>query len=179
MKLQNKRTESDFFAGLGRQIEHEHAEERDENGRQDQVDGVEECLAPDDDVERDVRFGWYFLVDVEERRDVDDVPGTALPVIRQIDEILVVVEGEGYLVAIERPRAEFHDAGLLIEREVRDVDRAGALVDGRWDPEHLAVRVDQDVGFVAHLVVTVGAGEGKDVVNYLLFIIFFSGRMCV
>lgn len=63
------------------------------------------------------------------------------------------------MVAVECPGTEFHDAGLLVEREVRDVDGAGTLVDRRWDPEDVAVRIDEHVALVSHLVVAVRAGK--------------------
>ena len=34
------------------------------------------------------------------------------------------------------------------------------LIDGRRDPEHLAIRVDENVGLVSHLVVTVSTETG-------------------
>ena len=43
------------------------------------------------------------------------------------------------LVAVERPRPELHVALLLVEREVSNVDRTGTFVDGRWNPQHVAV----------------------------------------
>lgn len=67
------------------------------------------------------------------------------------------------MVAVERPGAEFHDAGLLVEREVRDVDGAGTLVDGRWHPEDVAVRIDEHVALVSHLVVPVRVVKQHDV----------------
>lgn len=63
------------------------------------------------------------------------------------------------MVAVERPGAEFHDAGLLVEGEVSDVDGAGTLVDGRWHPEDVAVRIDEHVALVSHLVVPVRAAS--------------------
>ncbi len=56
-----------------------------------------------------------------------DVPRARLPVVRQVYVVLVVVEREGDLVTSESPRAELHDARLLVEREVGHVYRAGAL----------------------------------------------------
>lgn len=53
-----------------------------------------------------------------------NIPGARLPVIGEVDEILIVIEGEGHLVSVEGPRTEFHETRLLIEGEVRDVDGA-------------------------------------------------------
>ena len=73
---------------------------------------------------------WYF----------DDVPSARFPVIGQVDMLLVQMEAQRHLVAVESPRSEFKQAGLLVEREVCDVDGARALFDmyptfsskGRW-----------------------------------------------
>lgn len=106
----------------------------------------------------DVRFrGKITGVRVEIRRHTDNVPCAALPIIRQIDEVLVVVECERDLIAVEGPRTKLHNARLLIEGEVCDVDRARALID-RWrHPEHFTIRVYQHITFVSNLVVAVGA----------------------
>ena len=64
-----------------------------------------------------IEVGWYF----------DNVPGPGLPVVGQIDVVLVVEEGQGHLVPGEGPRAELHDAGLLVEREVGHVNRTRGL----------------------------------------------------
>lgn len=119
------------------------------------------------------------FVHVEVGGHLDDVPGTGFPVIGKIHKVLVIVEGKGHLIAVEGPRAELHDACLLVEREVGDVDRAGTLfglgyiytyiicykfliflklhlVDGRRNPQHFTVRINKHVRFVAHLVITVG-----------------------
>ena len=56
-----------FLSGFGREVEDEDAEEGDEHCGQDQVDGVEEGLSADGDVEGDVclrRLG--VVVDVQE-----------------------------------------------------------------------------------------------------------------
>lgn len=135
--------------------------------------------APADNyVESDIRLrGKITLVSVKIRRYADDVPRAALPVVGQIDEVLVVVKREWDLIAVEGPRAEFHDAGLLIEGEVRHVDRARALID-RWrHPEHFAVRVNQHVAFVANLVIAIGAANDdisvriEDKINIVLQLI--------
>ena len=66
-------------------------------------------------------------MNVEVRGDLYDVPGAGLPVVGEVHVVLVVEEGEGDLVPRERPRAELHDAGLLVEREVGHVYRTGRL----------------------------------------------------
>lgn len=121
--------------------------------------------APADNyVESDIRLrGKITLVSVKVCRNTDDVPCAALPVVGQIDKVLVVIQREGDLVAVKGPRTEFHNAGLLVEGEVCHVDRARALID-RWrHPEHLAIRVYQYVALVADLVIAVSAA--KDISN--------------
>ena len=44
-----------------------------------------------------------------------------------------------YLKAVVSPRAEFHDASLIIEREVSHVDGAGAAKFSGWWPKDVAV----------------------------------------
>ena len=66
-------------------------------------------------------------MNVEVGRDLYDIPGAGLPVVRQVDVVLVVEEGQGHLVPGEGPGPELHDAGLLVEREVRHVYRARRL----------------------------------------------------
>lgn len=116
------------------------------------------CIPADNYVESNVGLrGKITHIGVEIRRHADNIPRAALPIIRQIDKVLVVVEREGDLITIEGPWTELHDACLLVEREVRDVDRARALID-RWrHPEDLAVRVYQHVTLVTDLVIAIGA----------------------
>ena len=55
-----------LFSGLGRQVEDQNAKERNEHRWQNQVHGVEEGLAPNSYVKRDVRQGSLgFIVDIE------------------------------------------------------------------------------------------------------------------
>ena len=58
---------------------------------------------------------------------LDDVPGAGLPVVGEVHVVLVVEEAEADLVPGEGPGAELHDAGLLVEGEVRHVNCAGGL----------------------------------------------------
>ena len=60
-----------------------------------------------------------------------------------------------HLFAIIGPRAELHDASLLIKREVLDIDLARGLVDGRWFPFDLAVGKEGRLGGQSHLKVAV------------------------
>ena len=67
------------------------------------------------------------VVDIEIGWNLYDVPGARLPVVREVHVVLVVEETEADLVAGEGPGAELHDAGLLVEGEVRHVNCAGGL----------------------------------------------------
>lgn len=74
-----------------------------------------------------------------------NIPGARFPVIGQINKVLIVVERQRDLIAIKRPGAELHDARLLIERKIGDINCAGALINGRRHPEHLARGIDEHV----------------------------------
>ncbi len=65
------------------------------------------------------------------------------------------------LETVVRPAAKLHDARLLIEGEVLDVDDAGGLVDGGRLPLHQAVVPQCRLGRQSHLKVAVGAGKEK------------------
>lgn len=67
-----------------------------------------------------------------------------------------------YLSTVVRPRAEFHDARLLIERKVFHVDLAGRFVNGRWFPEYLAGILQRGFCHQRHLVIPVRAAETED-----------------
>jgi hypothetical protein len=68
-----------------------------------------------------------------------------------------VVIGVSNLKAVVRPGAELHDAGLLFEGEVLDVDLAGRLVDGGRPPLHAARVVQRRLRRQRHLEVAVRA----------------------
>ena len=92
-----------LFSGVRREVEDEHAEERDQHGGQDQVHRVEEGLPPDRDVERDVRLrGHGLVVHVQVGGHLDDVPRAGLPVVAQVHVVLVVVQRQRDLVAARR-----------------------------------------------------------------------------
>ncbi len=66
-----------LFPAVGRQVEHEHGEERDSHAWNDEVDGVEQRLPPHGDVERDVQVGLVaasVVLHVADRRHLQDVP---------------------------------------------------------------------------------------------------------
>ena len=152
----------DRLTRFGRQIEDQNAEEGDEQGGQDEVDGVEERFAADGNVESDVRFGrsrrLAVVVHVEGGRGLDNVPRATLPVVGQVD-VPGPPETKAHLVPVERPTAELHHTLLLVKRKVSHVDGARRLVDGRRDPLNAAVREDEDVALVANFVVAIGTGK--------------------
>jgi len=96
---QNADAQRHFLSRLGGKVEDEDAEERNEDGGKDQVDRVEESLAPDGDVERDVHLSGCTGVNVLVARDLDDVPRTRLPVIGQVHVFLVQMEVQWHLPA--------------------------------------------------------------------------------
>ena len=67
------------------------------------------------------------IVNVQVGGHLDNVPGARLPVVGEVHVVLVVEETEADLVPGEGPGAELHDAGLLVEGEVRHVNCAGGL----------------------------------------------------
>ena len=90
--------------------------------------------------------------------DVDEVPSTALLVVRQIDHVVEAIPRIRGQVPVELnlvrevgPRGETHDARLFVEGEVGDVDVAGALVDRTRDPHDEPVVEDQHVCLEGHL----------------------------
>ena len=52
-------SQCDLLSSLCGQVEDEHAEEGNEHRGKDQIDRVEQGLAPDGDVERDVRLSGF------------------------------------------------------------------------------------------------------------------------
>lgn len=67
------------------------------------------------------------------------------------------MEGEtAYLEAVVSPRAELHDARLLVERKVFYVDLARGLVYGRWLPFDPPRVIQRRLRCQRHLEITVG-----------------------
>lgn len=73
-------------------------------------------------------------------------------------------------VTIVGPGAELHEAGLLVEWEVLNVDLAEGLVDGWWLPQHLARVVQDGLRHDGHLIITVGTGTNKNIYNQYQYI---------
>ncbi|GFV88407.1 hypothetical protein TNCV_1242201 [Trichonephila clavipes] len=106
------------------------------------------------------------VIDVEKSWHLYYIPCATLPIVGEVDPIVVVVKFERDLVAVKCPRTELHHALLLIEGEVRDVDAARALVDGRWDPHHPSIGINEDVRLVTYLIVAISAATRKDFVKF-------------
>lgn len=76
--------------------------------------------------------------------------------------IIIIIKSN--LKTVVRPRAQFQDASLVIEREICDVDRTCAAQFGRRRPEHVAVVRDHRLGIHVSsrvIVGTGGMGEGE------------------
>ena len=90
---ENADAQRHFLSGFGWQVEDQHAEEWDQDGGQDQVDRVEQSLAPDRYEKSDVRLGGlWFVVDVEISWHLDDVPRSRFPIVWEIYIIFLVVQ---------------------------------------------------------------------------------------
>ncbi len=180
---QNRYAQGELLAAVAGQVEDEHGEEGDVDAGDDQVDGVEERLAPDGDVEVDVEVAVgaaVVVLDVLLGGDLEDVPLDRLVVVGHVDagldgvqrpgaEVVGVALGDGVVhvdvlqvdkLAAEGPRAEFHVALLDVEGVVLDVDGAVGLVDHGRFPDDAAVVVDGHFGLGGDLVVAVGAWKG-------------------
>ena len=160
---QDRYTHRHLLTGVGGKVKHRHAEEGDENARDDQIDRVEQRLATN--LQRERHLLLDMSVDAIRRvlqlaGTVDDVPRTAVDIVAQVDPFLLLVERQADLVAVKRPRAELHLALLLVEGEVFDVDTTRALVDGGRDPQHVAVVADNHRRLVGHLVAAVSTATG-------------------
>ena len=85
-RQQDGQRHGDLLAGGGRQIERDHAENRYQHGRHDQIDGVEQRLAAQIHVVVRFRRVARLLVALvhDLRRYVEDVPRTALFVVGQV-----------------------------------------------------------------------------------------------
>jgi hypothetical protein len=72
-----------------------------------------------------------------------------------------------YQVSVIGPGAEFHEAGLLVEGKVLDVNLAEGLVNGRRLPRDLARVVEDGLGHYGHLVVAVGAAKTTHIISFM------------
>lgn len=62
-----------------------------------------------------------------------------------------------YHVSIVGPRAELHEAGLLVEGEILDINFAKGLVNRRRLPHHFARVMKDRFSHDGHFVVAIGA----------------------
>ena len=86
-RQQHRYAHGHLLAGVGRQVEHADAEERDKDARNDEVDGVEERFASDADAvvdNGDVMFAVRVLDLLNAPGTRNDVPRTARNVVAQI-----------------------------------------------------------------------------------------------
>lgn len=66
---------------------------------------------------------------------------------------------QSYLEPIVRPATELEHAGLLVKREILDVDLTGGLVNGRRLPLDQTLVVDRRLGGQRHFEVAVRAAS--------------------
>lgn len=59
------------------------------------------------------------------------------------------------------PGAKLEGAVLLVKREITDFDFAGRLVDSWWEPGHLAVVGDHDIGVERDFICPISTEEEK------------------
>ena len=148
---QHRDAQCDLLPAVGGQVENQHGQAGDEQAGDDEVDGVEQGQAPDDEVVGDVGVDLSAAVvflGVVGARGVDDGPLAALPVVLQVHRLLHLHQVDLGLVV--RPGAKLHLAVLLVEGEEGDVDAAGALVDGGRHPVHRARGEEVGLGHVGH-----------------------------
>lgn len=67
------------------------------------------------------------------------------------------------LEAIVGPRSEFHDARLLVEWEILDVDLAGGLINCRRLPFHPSGVVESGFGGQCHLEIPISTVTKKQI----------------
>jgi len=159
-----------LLAGNGRHIEDEKSDRTDGDARHDEVHGVEQRLASDRDVERDVGVrlrAARIVVGRLLRPDREQVPLVARLVVVQVDsvfhnlDVFFVVQqalvSYSDRVLVVRPRADLDRTRLLVEREELDVDRTQALVDRRRLPDYESVEMDRHLRFRLHRKVAVSA----------------------
>lgn len=61
-----------------------------------------------------------------------------------------------HLISVISPGAELHEASLLIEGKVPDINLAAGLEDGRRGPDHFASVVENGFGHRGNHILTIG-----------------------
>lgn len=159
---QHRDTKGDLLATVGGQIKDQNSETRDQQTRDDEVDGVKQGEPSDDE---EVGNIWVDLVAtvvflcIVRSHGVDDGPFATFPVIVQVHCVFYSLQVNFGLVV--RPGAKLHLAVLLIKWEEGDIDAAGALVDGRGDPANFAVVEEVSFGHVGDSELTVSTGTAE------------------
>lgn len=164
---QHRDAQGDLLAAVGGQVKHQDGEARDEQTRDDEVDGVEQGKPSDDEEVGDV---WVDLVAaviflcVVRPHGVDNGPFAALPVVVEVHGVFNFLQVNLGLVI--GPRAKFHFTILLVEGEEGDVDAARALVNGRRDPANFTRVEEVSFGHVSHGKLTVSTGKEEVNIQY-------------
>ena len=117
--------ECDLLTAVGGQVEDQHGQAGDEQAGYDEVDGVEEREAADDEVEGDVGVDLsaaVVLLGVVPANGVYDGPLATLPVVLEVNVVFHVLQVDLGLVI--SPGAKLHLAVLLVEGKVGDVNAA-------------------------------------------------------
>ena len=159
-RQQHRDAQRHLLTTVGRQIEDKDSQGGDEHAGDDEVDGVEERLALDDEVISHVHIAGVLRVHCPSPREGDYVPFTTG------GEVIHAgrgrLEDHVNLRVVICPGAELEGAVLLVKGEVLHLDLAGALADGRGQPQDAAIGADHHVGIERHLVRPVGTGgRGK------------------
>ena len=135
-----------LLSAVRREVEDEDGEEADAHAGDDEVDSVEQGLAPHSHVEGDVKIGFItagIIFHVPHRRHLQNVPLHRHVELRQVHPdlhlrpvVFLVDVAQVHLVPVVGPGTELHDAGLLVKGEVFHVHFARAMVDRRGFPFH-------------------------------------------
>lgn len=161
---QKSLTEHDLRWGLRWQPEDDERQEGEQNARQNDYVVVEggNSFDLEEEGQVKVRFNEAFVVkDVPNGRLFDQRPFIARHIFGYIHVVLVLVEVDVEFKPIVCPRTELHFADLDVEWEIGDIYRAGALEDGRWDPDDLTIVGDDDHRVPLFLQANVGAVQRK------------------
>lgn len=152
-----------LLAGVGRQREPQHRHGCYEHAGHDQVEEVVQRAPPYYYVEGDVYVRLRAAVVVELVPLPGDPEEVPLPVRYEAAYVAaaLVLQLQVQLQPVVRPTAELHLALLVVEREPRDVDLAGALEDTRRHVHAAAVVPHHHVGGVRPVEPLIRAAQQK------------------